>query len=187
LLLGILGLTATVLVVAALVSAVALRAYLLGRIDSQLRGAAGLVQARGGHLIESTGPGQEQRTVIAPTDYLVEVRDPAGTITRLSGARPVPTAPLLDQLRAATADPVTLESGSGRFRVDVAGATVLVGLPLAPVEETVRQLVLIEALSAVALLIVLAILARLLVVRRLRPLEDITATATAISAARVRR
>jgi two-component system, OmpR family, sensor kinase len=185
LLLGILGLTTATLLTAAGASTVALRAYLSGRTDNQLRGAASLVLARGRQLLDVSGPGQELRAVIAPTDYLVEVRDPAGTITKLSGARSAPTGSLLDQLRAATVDPVTVESGSGRFRVvavEVAGATVLVGLSLAPVEETVRQLVLIEALSALALLTVLAVLARLLVVRRLRPLEDITTTATAISA-----
>ncbi|RSM36455.1 sensor histidine kinase [Amycolatopsis balhimycina DSM 5908] len=185
LLLGILGLTAAVLTAAAVVSAAALHADLSGRIDHQLRGAAGLLLARGRHLFDGTGPGQELRAVMAPTDYVVEVRDPAGAITLLSGARSTPTVPLLGQVRAATVDPVTVESGSGRFRVvvvQVAGATVLVGLPLAPVEETIRQLVLIEALSAIVLLTVLAVLARLLVVRRLRPLEDITTTATAISA-----
>ncbi|MBP2326790.1 two-component system OmpR family sensor kinase [Kibdelosporangium banguiense] len=184
LLLGILALTTAVLVVAAAVSAVALRAYLLNRTDDQLRGGASLASARGQQLFNGAEPGQDLRAVVAPTEYLVEVRSPSGIVTRLSGARSVPTGSLLDKVNGKTGTPVTVESGSGDYRVVavvVAGAIVVVGLPLAIVDGTVRQLLLIEALVAVALLIGLALLARLLVVRRLRPLEGITSTATAIS------
>jgi two-component system, OmpR family, sensor kinase len=187
LLLGILALTAAALVTAAAVSAVALRTYLIDRTDNQLRGAANLVLARGGQLFVGDDRGQALRLVVTPTDYLVEVRDPAGTVNRLFGAATVPAGPLFIQLPVdwRTASPLTVASGPVQFRVvvvEVTGATVLVGLPLAPVEETVRRLVVIEALAALAVLIVLAVLARLLVVRRLRPLDEITATATAISA-----
>lgn len=184
LLLGILALTTAALVAAGTISVIALRAHLFDRTDEQLRGAANLVLARGEQLLRDAGPGQALRAVLAPTDYLVEVRDPAGEVTRLSGMSAPPTWPLLDQVRGTPADPLTVEDGANPYRVvvvDVAGATVLVGLPLAPVVDTVRRLLVIEALTVLAVLTILAVLARVLVMRRLRPLEEITATATAIS------
>jgi two-component system OmpR family sensor kinase len=180
LLLGILALTFAALATAAAVSAVAMRAYLLDRTDNQLRGAANLVLARGTQLMAD---GRTLRSVVAPTDYLVEVREPAGDITRISGTSELPARPILDQLSGATG-PSTVEAGANQYRVvvvDLAGATVLVGLPLAPVGDTVRRLVVIEAVTAIAVLVILAVLARVLVVRRLRPLEAVTAAATAIS------
>jgi two-component system, OmpR family, sensor kinase len=179
LLLGILALTLAALAAAATVSAVAMRAYLLDRTDDRLRGAAKLVLARGDQLLADD---QVLRLVIAPTEFLVEFRDPAGDITRLSGASPLPTRPLLDGLPDGAAGLDTVEAG--RYRVivvDLAGSTVLVGLPLAPVEDAVRRLVVIEASTGLAVLVILAVLARVLVVRRLRPLDSVTATATAIS------
>jgi two-component system OmpR family sensor kinase len=183
------GLTATALLVAAVASAVALRAYLLDRTDDQLVGAAVLVAERGRALTDD-GDGQMLRAVLAPTDYLVEYRRPDGGTTRLSSAVALPARPLLD--RAPAPPPggrsalTTVDAGpEGVFRVvtlDIAGARVLVGLPLEPVRQTVRQLILIEAAVSAAVLLGLAMTARLLVARRLRPLDEIAATATAIAA-----
>ncbi len=65
--------------------------------------------------------------------------------------------------------------------VRVDGGVAAVGLPLATVTQIVRRLELIEVVSATAALALLAGLARLLLLRGLRPLEEITATATAIA------
>jgi two-component system OmpR family sensor kinase len=190
LLLGILALTFAALVTTATVGAVAMRAYLLDRTDGQLRGAANLVLAGGGQLLTGVDSGKALRSVIAPTDYLAEVRAADGGIVRLSGTSAPPTRPLLDRLPGGPAGPSTIEEGANRYRVvvvDLAGSTVLVGLPLASVDDVVRRLVVIEALTALAVLFFLAVLARVLVVRRLRPLEAITAAATAISAGQLDR
>ena len=48
-------------------------------------------------------------------------------------------------------------------------------------EQTVRSLVVIEAIVAVVVLVLLAVFARLLLTRQLRPRADVTATASAIA------
>ncbi|MEU8025306.1 MULTISPECIES: sensor histidine kinase [Micromonospora] len=181
LLLGLVGLTATALVSAGLVSALALQAYLMQRTDDQLRSAAAVVATRVKQLAGQ--PPGTVRAAVAPSDYLVEIRH-RGTLTRFSAATP-PATPLLDLSPAPPADgpsaPVTL---AGRWRVVTvrAGeAVVLIALPLAPVTQTVRRLVLVELAGGAAVLLLLAGSARLLLVRGLRPLDRITATATAIS------
>ncbi|MFV2012543.1 sensor histidine kinase [Micromonospora sp. LOL_027] len=65
--------------------------------------------------------------------------------------------------------------------VDAGPGVVLLGLPLAPVRETVARLLGIEVLVAVAVAVLLAFLARMLIVARMRPLDDIARTADAIA------
>ncbi|MDI5943827.1 hypothetical protein QLR68_38015, partial [Micromonospora sp. DH15] len=151
------------------------------RTDDQLRSAAAVVATRVKQLAGQ--PPGTVRAAVAPSDYLVEIRH-RGTLTRFSAATP-PATPLLDLSPAPPADgpsaPVPLD---GRWRVVTvrAGeAVVLIALPLAPVTQTVRRLVLVELAGGAAVLLLLAGSARLLLVRGLRPLDRITATATAIS------
>jgi two-component system OmpR family sensor kinase len=56
-----------------------------------------------------------------------------------------------------------------------------VALPLAPVHQTVRQLAVLEVSGGAAVLVLLGVFARLLLARGMRPLEQITVTATAIA------
>ncbi|WBB81224.1 HAMP domain-containing sensor histidine kinase [Micromonospora sp. WMMD882] len=182
LLLGLVGLTALALLSAGLVSTFALRAYLVHRTDDQLRSAAAVVTSRAGLL---TGqPGGAVRAAVAPSDYLVEIRHPDGTLTRISAAPP-PAVPLVDQVTAPTTDGVSVPVDvGGQWRavtVRADAAVVLIALPLTPVRQTVRRLVLVELAAGAAALSLLAVLARLLVVRGLRPLDRITATAAAIA------
>ncbi|MFI6131607.1 sensor histidine kinase [Micromonospora sp. NPDC051141] len=183
LLTGMVTLTALALLVAGVVSVAGLRAYLLERTDDQLRAGAALATQRVGVLLRE--PGGVARAVVAPSDYLVEIRHPDGTLTRLGGSPPA--EPLLARAPAPPADgapgpATTLADGAWRAVTVRAGeAVVLIALPLAPVRETVRRLVLVEAAGGLTVLVLLAGFARLLLVRGLRPLDRITDTATAIA------
>ncbi|WDZ82448.1 HAMP domain-containing sensor histidine kinase [Micromonospora cathayae] len=182
LLLGLVGLTALALLSAGLVSALALRSYLIHRTDDQLRSAAAVVTSRVGLL--AGHPGGAVRAAVAPSDYLLEVRHPDGTLTRIS-ATPPPATPLIEQLAAPTTGgvsaPVDLAGQWRAVTVRADDTVVLIALPLAPVRQTVQRLVLVELVGGTAVLLLLAAGARLLLVRGLRPLDRITATATAIA------
>ncbi|WP_330186077.1 HAMP domain-containing sensor histidine kinase [Dactylosporangium sp. AC04546] len=193
LLVGMLAVTAAVLLVAGTTAAVALRGYLLARTDDQLDIAARFAQQRVGQLDGPAGRGTLQ-AVIAPSDYLVEVRRPDGSLTRLGSLQSMPGRPLLDQAPAPPSGgrlspAVNLDDGRYRAVVatDATGATVLVALPTEPVRQTVRRLVLTELSAGLAMLLLLAAAGRLLVARSLRPLEQITATAAAIADGRLDR
>ncbi|MEV0901359.1 ATP-binding protein [Actinoplanes sp. NPDC049802] len=173
---GVAGLTAAALAITWLTAALALRAYLMERIDDQLAAADALVRQRAALLPE---PGL--RSALAVTDYLIEFRRADGHTARLVGGTPLPAEPLLDSADPAVAGPQTV-LGAYRVRlVAVDGGTVLIGLPLAPVRETVTRLATTAAVTAATVLAVLTVLARWLVIRRLRPLDEIAAIAGAIA------
>ncbi|MFV2108686.1 sensor histidine kinase [Micromonospora sp. LOL_015] len=131
---------------------------------------------------------QTVRAVIGPTEFLVEFRTGDGELTRFASTAPVPATPLLD---AAPAPPpggrspltsiTTPEGGYRVVTVDAGPGVVMLGLPLAPVRETVARLLGIEVLVSVAVAVLLAFLARMLIVARMRPLDDIARTADAIA------
>lgn len=188
------ALTCVALLVTGLVSAVALRQQLMDRTDDQLSAAAALVVggsrqiARLGERDPLGDRDQAVRAVIGPTEFLVEIRTGDGELTRLVSTTPVPATPLLD---TAPAPPpggqsplTTVTTTEGIYRVvtiDASPATVLLALPLAPVRETVARLLGVEVLVSAAVAVLLAFLARMLIVARLRPLDDIAQTADAIA------
>ncbi|GIE75414.1 hypothetical protein Aph02nite_13640 [Actinoplanes philippinensis] len=180
LLAGVAGLTAAALAVTWLTAAVALRSYLLDRADEQLTAAAVLVRQRAALL---TAPGgAELRSAVSVTEYLIEFRRADGHTVRLVGSTPLHATPLLDAARAGRDGPQTV-LGDYRVRVvPVPNGTVLVGLPLAPIRDTVGRLAWIAAITATVVLVLLTALARRLVAHRLRPLDEIAATAGAIAA-----
>ena len=183
LLAGVVALTAVALALVSGVCAVALRAYLLDRTDDQLAGAAALVRTRGEQL--AANHDGTLRAVVGPTDYLVELRRPDGSVVRLASSARLPAQPLWDVAPTKADAPVTVRDGTGEtyrvVTVPLGEAMVLVGLSLAPVRATIRQLVLVEVAVSTVVLVLLAVLARLLVIRRLRPLDGIAATAAAIA------
>ncbi|MEV4617526.1 HAMP domain-containing sensor histidine kinase [Asanoa sp. NPDC049573] len=65
-------------------------------------------------------------------------------------------------------------------RVD-SGSTVVIGLPMRPVDDTVRDLVVIESALALAALLLAGGAGALIVRRSLRPLERVAATAAQVS------
>lgn len=58
---------------------------------------------------------------------------------------------------------------------------MLVALSLQPLRDTVRRLLLVAGVTSLNVLALLMLIARLLIARRLRPLDAITATATDIA------
>lgn len=87
-------------------------------------------------------------------------------------------------------EPFTVDAavGSGKWRVlatadqnpDYNGYTVIVGTPLGDVADSLRGLILIEAIAGAALLVVLTIGSWLILRRGLRPLEDMAVAAGSI-------
>ncbi|MFI7551462.1 sensor histidine kinase [Micromonospora sediminimaris] len=184
LLVGMVLLTTVALLAAGVVSTLALRAYLLARTDDELSAAAALARQR--FEVLSGVPGGAFHAVVTPTDYLVEIRQQDGTLTRLGSAPPA--EPLLDRAPEPPGDgrtgpPTTLADGAWRaVTLRVGNAEVLIALPLAPVRETVGRLVLLQVTGGAVVLFLLAGFARAVLVRGLRPLDRITDTATAIAA-----
>src|SRR5262249_30500918 len=75
--------------------------------------------------------------------------------------------------------------GNGDFRLvgdtEADGGVIVVGVPLREVDQTLNRLLGIEAAATVAVLAAVGLLARFVVRRGLRPLEDIGKTAGAIA------
>nr|MDT0663607.1 HAMP domain-containing sensor histidine kinase [Micromonospora sp. DSM 115978] len=198
LMIGLVLLTALGLVVLSVASTLALRAYMLDRTDRQLEGAQELGSAPLLGLLDTMpnlGLNGLERA-ITPTDYVLELRRPNGEVLRVAGSSnsDVPAAPLLDSVadldqRAADGGPFTVSVDGQQFRAVVEDRTAngrvtasLLALPLAPVQETVRQMVVVAAAASAAVLAATAVLAWLFLTRGLRPLEVVTATASAIAA-----
>ena len=113
---------------------------------------------------------------------------------RRSGCVPVETPPPQPNLRvdratggSAEADPFTVPaaSGSTRFRVQLerlrGGQTLIVAAPLDEVDDTLHQLLLVEAVVAASVLAAILLVGLWLVRVGLRPLGRIEATAAAIA------
>ena len=185
--LGMIVLTAAALTATGVISTVVLRADLVQRIDDQLRPAGALAREQFQTLGPPTGGDTPLRAVVAPTAYVVEVGLGDGQVLRLSGPPDLPLGALLDQAPAPPADgtvsaPATVDAGAYRaVSIRLPGVTVAVAQPMAPVDQTVGRLVLVEAVTGAVVLALLAVFGRLLLVHGMRPLDEITATAVAIA------
>jgi two-component system OmpR family sensor kinase len=203
---GLVALCALGLTIAGTVSAFALRSYLYDRIDQQLGRAEVLGRLSVATLL--TRPSKLDRAgverAVGPTDYLVEIRRPNGTVLQVAGSAspPPPATPLLDSVErsdvggaggAAGTGPdlsrrpasFTVVSAGERYRAVQrafpGGTRVLVALPLRPVADTVRRLVRTELAVGAAVLAAVAALAWLWLTRGLRPLRAMVGTAAAIA------
>jgi two-component system, OmpR family, sensor kinase len=187
LLCGMVALTTVALAVAGLSSVLAMRSYLIQRTDEQLHLAGTLAAQRIGEQPAREASDVTLRTVVSLSGYVIETRRDDGQLTRLSGPPDLPVGALLAQAPTPPDDggvsrPATVRAGAYRVvSARTAGATVVVGLPLLPVDQTVARLVLVEVVGGAAVLALLAGFAWLLLARGLSPLEQITATATAIA------
>jgi len=180
---AVLILVTLALVVIGVVSAVAMRRYMLDRVDGQLAETAdgidiAAVRRWGGTKVE------------LPSDYLVAV----GTSTRVpavAAARAEADLPEMPQgadiLRHAN-DPYTITAPTGKERwrllirpVD-ADLVLIVGESLADVDHTVDRLVAVELIVGIGVLAVLASMGVAIVQASLRPLTHIEYTAAAIAA-----
>lgn len=175
----------------------ALRNFLYERVDSQLRQTQPLAvralldSARGGNGFPDFGPGD---TAGLPIAAYAEVRDENGfVIERVAfgfegvNAAHVPDIP--DSVVAGDESELfTAPASADRsylFRVlatpTINGGTLVVAIPLADAQETLRRLLGIEIVVALLLIVAIAVFAWALIRRELRPLDEMAGTATDIA------
>ena len=191
-------LVATVLVLLALVGAVigiattvALRGFLYGQLDGDVRAAADRFAfsrtepAPPGAPRDFLGPAQRPRTLGAV--LAGGVVQQAAVSDRRGSASPVPAA----DLTALTAVPVggrpqTLDLSLGSYRVVAvagpAGTVLVLGQPAEQVVDVVNRLVVIELIVVGVALGGAAVAGTILVRRALRPLEEVAEIAAEVSA-----
>ena len=186
------SLVAGALLVTGVVTYASLRSFLIERVDEQLQAARAPV-ARA--LLESRNPfGFRGTTGLSlPPGTYGELRDPAGaTVTSVvfvyQDEAPDPR-PALGDGSLPTDEPFTVQARGGgdpRYRALATalptGGTIVVAIPLSEVAGTMARLLAILLAAAAAVLIGLAVVARALIRRELRPLERIGETAGAIAA-----
>jgi two-component system OmpR family sensor kinase len=199
---GVLAMTAVGLIAAGGGTYLALRSFLLDRVDQQLMAARAAV---GRGLRQSPTSTIDTTTLdrVAPPVAFAEVRDAGGRVvalhmaSSLSGSTPKPHLPAVlhpppapsggvpSRERALQFD-VPAVSGAGRYRVLVSSlpasaGVLIVAVALDDVNATLKHLLRVEALIAAGLLAVLAALAFWLLRRGLRPLERMSEVAGGIA------
>ncbi len=184
---GILVLLAVLSLVIGVVSTLAVRQFLTQQLDHQLVAAAGRAYRPGGpgpgpeHGLFP--PGQAAGTVGAIIDD--------GVVTQAAVLQP-PEVPLdaaqLTVLQSLPADgrPYTRTlPGLGDYRLIAArtnnGLTLVTGLPLGPVQETVWRLIVVEVVVAGAAIILAGVAGTFVVRGSLSPLRRVAATARRVS------
>ncbi|PZM96167.1 MAG: two-component sensor histidine kinase [Actinobacteria bacterium] len=186
---SVLVLMAAGLVVISAGSALALRSYLIGQIDSDLRSYVNTLR----EVTLAAPPGSEAR-VRPPTDYLMIVTR-WGTVEgpeydrRLSvnDLPPLPTEEA-DFARYRLGKIVTQKARGGALRWRMyygrlpSGQLIGVGQNLRDVDRAVGQLLWIDVLVGSAVLTILAALGAAVVRTSLKPLVEIEQTAAAIAA-----
>jgi two-component system OmpR family sensor kinase len=199
---GVLAMTAVGLIAAGGGTYLALRSFLLDRVDQQLMAARaavgrGLRQSRTS-TIDTTTLNQ-----VAPPVAFAEVRDAGGRVvalhvaSSLSGSSPKPRLPTVlhpppaprggvpSRERAQRFD-VPAVSGAGRYRVLVSSlpasaGVLIVAVALDDVNATLKRLLRVEVLIAAGLLAVLVAAAFWLLRTGLRPLERMSEVAGGIA------
>lgn len=202
---GIAGLLAAVTLVIGVVSVIALQGFLMNRLDLQLDAATN--RSQGAFRPSDDGPGGERDgrgDEPNAQKFLALSGQPEGTLGAIIGSGAVFNAAVLDSGgRPVTLDsaalgalltvptdrtPTTVDLGEdlGEYRVVVesgpsADDLLVIGLPLAGVQDTVMRLSAL--IAGIGLLgVTAAVVAGALIVRAaLRPLERVTATATRVS------
>lgn len=191
---GLLLVACVGLVVAGLATVVLHRSFLLDRIDQQLDDAR--VPARAALAAERDPPNVDAETGriarrALPSGTYTEIRNSDGT-TRVSATyslgadRAIPELPTRLPGSGSTGSRQRFTDDSGDYRVLAEslprGGTLVVALPLDPVHDTMRRLVVVEGTVAAAVLAALSTLAWWLSAMGMRPLGRIEHTAAAIAA-----
>jgi two-component system OmpR family sensor kinase len=176
---ALLALLCVGLLVIGVASAVALRSYLLTRVDN---GLAGTAQTVGRENLP-----RQATTVVLPSEYVLGLGDRFGNWSPVYDGR-VLSAEDLPVLRPA--EPGDLYTAKGRngklrWRVLVSGRpngeVLIVAHSLAGVDSAVDRLVTAELVGGAGVLAVLAVLGVAIVRMSLRPLVEIEHTAAAIA------
>ncbi len=173
-----------------------LRSYLIDQVDQQLYRSVRPVMS--GELDGPRMPmGGGRDGFIPPVVFFGQVYDSQGNVVSDLGSSGTTTAgqpdlPVLDAVTVSALDgePFTVSGAGGDWRVLVAKvsgqpssdlAAIAVGVPLQSVQSTVTRLLLIDGVVAVAVLVLLALVARWVVLMSLRPLAEIEETAGSIA------
>ncbi|MEW2347579.1 HAMP domain-containing sensor histidine kinase [Streptomyces sp. NPDC006684] len=193
LLLALLASAALALLVLDAVVYGALRGYLTDRTDTTLRAVRQRVSQQLTEAPRGQALGNDVR-LLGASEFFLRLRRPDGSVRELApGLRTAGDAPRLpDPLpRPGTRDPVTVraERDDGlEFRVltqRVAGRGVLIAaVPLTDVRETLRRLLVVEAVATGGVLVLLGGAGLGVLRRGLRPLEVMAGDADAITAGR---
>jgi two-component system OmpR family sensor kinase len=193
---GILLLIAAVSVTIGAVSAVALRGYLMDRLDDQVSEAVArfeVVSQRPGVGAGAPLPGPILPLAGLPPETIgAFVRGntvQAAVLGRSLDSEPITTEQVLLLLNKVSpdAEPVTVDLGGtfGDYRFvgnsDGAGGGVIIGMPLTEVNSTVLQLILVIAIVAGAGLIAAGIAGTAIVRLSLRPLDRVAETASRVA------
>ncbi|WP_431727740.1 HAMP domain-containing sensor histidine kinase [Verrucosispora sp. TAA-831] len=185
---AVLALVAAALLVIASLTTIFLRSYLVGQIDTQLRGSGQTL----GPLVPLMKSGRVG--AMLPSDYFVVLANPELGLTRpyyddnTFGPQQLPRVP--DDVQGfaeRVGEPRTVTSWDGHTRwrmyyVEVSDGEVLaIGQHLTEVEAAVKRLILIDMLVGGAVLILLASVGAAIVRTSLKPLVEIERTAAAIA------
>jgi two-component system OmpR family sensor kinase len=195
---ALLALSAIGLAAAGFTGVVALRGYLLDRVDKQLEATP-----RGpldGRPPPPPPPGEDRGRPASSTAFYIQFADAAGTVdssdlrlavgdSAADQTKPELPTLALDAAEQRSATPFTVPAtGAGAdWRVLVTplpdgSGTVTVALTLNDVDDTVDQLALVQVLVSLAVLVVLAALGYAAVRSSLRQLVEVEVTAEAIAA-----
>ncbi len=194
LLIGVIALMVVGLVVSSVATYLALQNFLLNRVDDQLtNGRSVAVGVLGGPGPSRPGPNQ------FPLGTVIELVTPDGTLigdplrydfpSSNSTALPVVPRPLPTGTEAHPAN-VTLRGTGGvsQYRAAIwpedsfRGNYVVLAIPIDDVVSTLNQLLAREAVISIALVLAMAVIARLIVQFGLRPLQKMGAVAGVIAA-----
>ncbi|WGL51404.1 ATP-binding protein [Nocardioides sp. BP30] len=191
------SLLAVVLATVGLVTVLALRGFLIGRLDASLEAAggrtaqAGQPPSGGGSAPDPQGnrfllaPGQASGTLGARiSDAVIQQ---AGVLQDDGSIRNVSTGSVASLLKIPTdGRPHTARVGTlGQYRLlavrTSSGDVLVTGLPLDDVQRTVYRLIAVEAAVAAGAIVAATIVGSVLVRRTLRPLQRVAQTAERVS------
>ncbi|MEO7131778.1 MAG: HAMP domain-containing sensor histidine kinase [Dermatophilaceae bacterium] len=185
------------------VTVLALNHQLTTQVDDQLAAATQRIfsshaplDLAGDDAVTPSGPrGPGNEGLIAFFPYSLSTQD-AGAATSTDGGRPALTNEQLGRIEAAGLGPrpqnIDLGGELGPYRVVAEQTTIraqgllipgtlVVGLPTAPSERTVRQMVFIAISTIAAGVILVGLLGTWIVRRNLEPLRRVAGTATRVS------
>jgi two-component system OmpR family sensor kinase len=180
------------LFVSSLLATTALRGYLLDRIDEVLVSDSARFAGLGTlpPPIDMTASGRPARPPSRFYLQIVSSDGSAGVIlsTPDSNTGVTPAIPTVGELPLLVGEPFTVGStqGNEQWRMKVTAISsgagwAVTAFPMADVQATVARLVLLQFLVGLAVVVVAGAIGYLLVRRSLKPLDDMSATATVIA------
>ena len=209
LLAAVLGLLAFVAAVIAVLGVVSVKRVLTEQLDTQLSAAVSRADRAADRMQDGIGPNGELRPdrepgVLGPVPVFLEIPgQPEGTLGAMLRDGRVQRAAVLDEtgtgrpigvaeatvLEDVPSDgrPRTVDLGPelGEYRVAAVSVTddrtIVTGLSLRSVQETVARLAVMMALIAVLGLLLAAVAGRAIVRQTLRPLDRVAATASRVA------